>query len=236
MFRQKMNQDVKRCIIVCASGVGSAMLLKYKLQSMYFNQLVVVDTIDYYRLSETSLGHIDFIISTIPIERELSVPIIYVNTILGTEDIRKIEVYLQDRNENKIAFVKKELIFLQKDLQKKEAIINYLLNELEEAGYVDGLFRGSVLQREQLSPTSFGNLVAIPHPMAPLTRGTFWTICTLKRPIDWGGNRVQFVCLFSVGKNKAPNLQLMYDNLIEIVENEQKVKQLIRSEERRVGK
>lgn len=233
MFRQKMNQDVKRCIIVCASGVGSAMLLKYKLQSMYFNQLVVVDTINYYRLNETSLEHIDFIITTIPIERELPVSIIYVNTILGSEDIKKIESYLQDRNENKIAFVKNELIFLQKDLQTKEAVIKYLVNELVAAGYVDGSFGDSVLEREQLSPTSFGNLVAIPHPMAPLTRETFWTICTLKRPIDWGDNRVQFVCLLSVGKNRTPNLQLMYANLIEIVENGQRVKQLIGCEEKK---
>ncbi len=232
MFRQKMNQNVKRCIIVCASGVGSAMLLKYKLQSMYFNQLVIVDTIDYYRLNETSLEQIDFIITTIPIERELSVPIIYVNTILGTKDISKIEDYLQDRNENKIAFVKEELIFLQKDLQTKEEVIKYLVNELEAAGYVGDSFGDSVLERERLSPTSFGNLVAIPHPMTPLTSEIFWALCTLKRPIDWEGNRVQFVCLLSLGKNKTPNLQRMYEHLIEIVENEQKVKQLICCEEK----
>ncbi|AXI10279.1 PTS fructose transporter subunit IIA [Oceanobacillus zhaokaii] len=226
MYRQKMNQDVKRCIIVCASGVGSAMLLKYKLQSMYFNQLVVVDTIDYYRLDETSLKHIDFIITTIPIEGEFSVPIIHVNTILGTEDISRIEDYLQERNKNKIAFLKEELIFLQKDLQTKEEVIKYLVNKLELKGYVDGSFGDSVLERERLSPTSFGNLVAIPHPMTPFTSETFWAICTLKRPIDWEGNRVQFVCLLSLGKNKTPNLQGMYEYLIEIIENEQRVKQL----------
>lgn len=232
MFRQKMNQDVKRCIIVCASGVGSSMLLKYKLQAMYFNQLVIVDTIDYYRLSETSLEQIDIIITTIPIEKKLSVPIIFVNTILGTGDFNKIEDYLQDRNGSKIVFVKDELIFLQRDLQTKETVIKYLVNELEAASYVDGSFGNSVLEREQLSPTSFGNLVAIPHPMAPLTEETFWTICTLKIPIDWGGNRVQFVCLLSLGKNRTPDLQFMYEYLIEIVEDEQKVKRLINCEEK----
>ncbi|GIO24116.1 BglG family transcription antiterminator [Oceanobacillus sp. J11TS1] len=227
MYRQKMNQCVKRCIIVCASGMGSAMLLKYKLQSIYFNRIVVVDTIDYYRLNETSLQNIDFILTTIPIEIGLSVPIIYVNTILGTEDIGKIEDYLQNRTENKIDYVKEDLIFLQKDLQTKEEVIKFLVNEIKAAGYVDGSFGDSVLERERLSPTSFGNLVAIPHPMTPLTSETLWALCTLKRPIDWGGNRVQFVCLLSLGENKTPDLQRMYEYLIEIVENEQKVKQLI---------
>lgn len=232
MFRQKMNQDVKRCIIVCASGLGSAMLLKYKLQSMYFNRLVIVDTIDYYRLSETCLEHIDFIITTIPIENELSVPIIYVNTILGTKDISKIEDYLQERDVNKITYVKEDLIFLQKNLQTKEEVIKFLVNEVKAAGYVDELFGDSVLERERLSPTSFGNLVAIPHPMTPVTSETFWAICTLRRPIDWEGNRVQFVCLLSLGKNETSDLQRMYEYLIEVVESEQKVKQLTCCEEK----
>ncbi|NBJ69552.1 MULTISPECIES: BglG family transcription antiterminator [Clostridia] len=232
MLRQKMQQDIKRCIIVCATGVGSAMLLKYRLQSKYPNQLQVVDTTDFYRLNEISLKGIDFIITTVPMERKLAVPIIYVNTILGAEDLRKIEDYLKNRTENKIDFLKEELIFLQKDLPTKEATIQYLVEKVVTAGYVDGSFGASVLKREELSPTSFGNLVAIPHPMEPYTTETFWTICTLKKPIDWEGSHVQFVCLLSIGKNNTSDLKLMYDYLIEIIENKRKVNQLLRCEER----
>ncbi|WP_289891031.1 BglG family transcription antiterminator [Virgibacillus pantothenticus] len=232
MLRQKMQQDVKRCIIVCATGVGSAMLLKYRLQSKYPNQLHVVDTTDFYRLNETSLEQIDFIITTIPIERKLPVPIIFVNTILGTEDLRKIENYLKNRTENKIDFLKEELIFLHKGLPTKEAAIKYLVEKLVAAGYVESSFGASVFKRERLSPTSFGNLVAIPHPMEPHTRETFWTICTLKKPIDWEGNYVQFICLLSIGKNRTSDLKLMYDYLIEIIENKRKVNQLISCEEK----
>ncbi|GGA92101.1 BglG family transcription antiterminator [Ornithinibacillus halotolerans] len=226
MERQKMNQDVKRCMIVCATGTGSAMLLKYKLQAKYFHQLIVVDTIEYYRLNETPLKNIDFIITTIPIEEEVPVPVVYVRTILGSDDFMKIEQYLHDRNENKITYLKEDLIFLQEDLGTQEKVIKFLVHELEDAGYVTSDFGASVIEREKLSPTSFGNLVAMPHPMESFTEETFWTICTLKRPIEWSGNRVQFVCLLSIGKHDT-NLQGMYEYLISIIENEQIVKQLI---------
>lgn len=232
MYRQQMNQDVKRCIIVCATGMGTAMLLKYKLQSKYFNQLIIVDAIDYYRLSETSLEQIDFIITTIPIEKKLPVPIIYVNTILGVDDISKIEDHLHERDENLNVYAKEELIFLQKDFHTKEDVIQFLVSKLESTGYVDSTFGKSVIERERLSPTSFGNLVAIPHPMSPHSDETIWAICTLKRPINWGGNRVQFVCLLSLGKNKTSNLAGMYEYLIGMIDNEKKVKQLINCEQR----
>ncbi|WP_233879504.1 BglG family transcription antiterminator [Virgibacillus halodenitrificans] len=232
MYRENVNRNVKRCIIVCASGVGSAMLLKYKLQSTY-NQIEIVDTIDYYRLEETPLEEIDFIITTIPIDKDLPVPVIIINTILGTKDLSKIEGFLQNKNENKASFIHEELIFLQKDFQTREEVIKYLVNELEMANHVDHTFSESVLERERISPTSFGNLVAIPHPMEPQTTETFCTICTLKRPIDWGGNRVQFICLLSVGENKAPDLRHMYDILIEIIEDEQKIKRLLNCNEKK---
>jgi lichenan operon transcriptional antiterminator len=79
---------------------------------------------------------------------------------------------------------------------------------------VDENFLESVLAREKLSPTSYGNFVAIPHPMTPQTAITFWVICTLKKAIEWGGKRVQFICLLSVEKNSGSDLQNMYDYLI----------------------
>ncbi|RFA32032.1 hypothetical protein CAI16_19190 [Virgibacillus dokdonensis] len=232
IFRQKKKQSIKSCLIVCATGMGSAMLLKYRLESKYSNQLYVVDTINYYRLNESSMEHIDFIITTIPIEKEFPVPTILVNTILGTDDLLKVESYLQNSYENKVDYLREELIFLHKDLLTKEEVIKYLAKKMEENGYVNHLFVNSVLEREKLSPTSFGNLVAIPHSLEPYTKETFLAICTLKKPIDWEGSRVQIICLLSIGENKTSELKTMYNHLIGIIENKTKVKQLLSCEEK----
>lgn len=231
--RQKIEIDIKRCIIVCASGFESSMLLKYKLQTMYPFELEIVDTISYYCLKEISLGNIDFIITTVPIKQNLPVPVILVNTILGTEDIKKVEYYLRNKNQNFKCLIREEFIFLQKDLQTREEVIMFLAEKLKSAGYIDHSFAESVLEREQFASTCFGNLVAIPHPMEPFTDDTFLMMCTLKKPVEWGDNRAQFVCLLSIGKKRRPDLRLMYEKLINIIEDVQMINRLINCTDKR---
>lgn len=75
--RQKRNKKMApRCLIVCASGLGSAQLLMFKLQSEFGDQLNIIGTTEYYNLLQQSFQNIDFIISTIPIEEKLTVPVI----------------------------------------------------------------------------------------------------------------------------------------------------------------
>lgn len=194
----KSSRKVKRCLIVCASGVGSARLLASKIYSKFGDQVVIAGTTDYYNLNQVELQTIDFILSTISIPTDLPVPVIQVNTILGGEDFKKIEMVLTGQPVQNLPYMKEELTFLQKDFEKREDVLNFLCKQLKSFGLVDDDFLASVLKREELSPTSYGNFVAIPHPVIPQTDTTFWTICTLKKPIDWGGKRVQFICLLSV--------------------------------------
>ncbi|WRU94650.1 PTS sugar transporter subunit IIA [Priestia filamentosa] len=84
------------------------------------------------------------------------------------------------------------------------------------------------MEREEISATSFGNLVAIPHPIQPYTDSTFWTIVLLDKPIKWGEEFAQFICLLNVEKESNQDLKEMYEFLIEIVNNPHLVKKLLK--------
>ncbi|WP_332634660.1 BglG family transcription antiterminator [Halalkalibacter flavus] len=226
--RTKMNDRPRRCIIVCASGAGSARLLNYKLQSRFGSKLEILGTTEYYRLSQMSLHSLDFIISTIPISKKLSVPVIEVNTILGGKDIEKIESIFSTADKDTFEYTREELVFLQKKFKTKEEVIHFLGENLQQLGLVDKSFTNSVLEREAVSPTCFGNLVAIPHPIVPQTESTFWAICTLEQPIMWNDKPVQFVCLLNVEKNSSKDLQKMYNILVSIVDSKDLIQQLLK--------
>ncbi|MBS4210428.1 BglG family transcription antiterminator [Bacillus sp. FJAT-50079] len=229
MERAKVNRNLKRCVIVCASGVGSARLLYYKLQSTMGSRLEIIGTTEYYNLINVNFDIIDFVVSTIPIRETLPVPVIEVNTILGGSDFVKIEQFLEDSSGQKaIQYLKENLVFLQQSFETKEEVLQFLCNKVEELGLVDGQFYSSVVERENISPTSFGNLVAIPHPMTPRSKETFWAICTLQKPIIWEEKRVQFICLLSIQKNGAKDLQSMYNVLGKVVDDPHLVQQLLK--------
>ena len=226
--RRKMINQPKRCIIVCASGVGSARLLYYKLQSKFGFDLNIIGTTEYYKLSQISMDGLDFIVSTIPIPDNLPIPVIEVNTILGTNDFDKIENIMLEEKHKTINYIREELVFLQQNLDTKEKVIHFLGDKLQKSGLVNEEFIASVFEREAISPTCFGNLVAVPHPIMPQTDTTFWTVCTLQKPITWEDKRVQFVCLLSVQKNSNEDLQKMYNLLGNVIDDIHTVQRLLK--------
>ncbi|MDL0434905.1 MULTISPECIES: BglG family transcription antiterminator [unclassified Niallia] len=221
MERKKVSSKKKRCMIVCASGVGSANLLYYKLKSQYSSELEMIGTTELYKVKEINFAEIDLIISTIPIKEEVPVPVIEVNTILGDRDFEKINgaLYSKKAKNKADSSIRSELVFLQQPFDKKEEVFAFLEAELLKLGLIDESFMDNVRKREKVSPTCFGNLVAIPHPNTPQTEETFWAFCTLQKPIDWGGKNVQFVCLLSVQKNSTGDFQEMYDVLGDVLDS-----------------
>ncbi|WML55613.1 BglG family transcription antiterminator [Neobacillus sp. PS3-12] len=227
-----IKKKPKRVIVVCASGVGSARLLFYRLKNVFKDEMEIVTSTNYYQLKEYDLSSIDFIISTIPIKEEIGVPVQVVNTFLGEEDIENIREGLSPVKKNEEhSYLDESRVFIHKDFEDKESVIRFLCEELFKQKLVSKDYVNLVLEREALAPTSFGNLVAIPHPLSPVTEETFWTMCTLKKPVEWTDKHlVQFICLLNIRKVPEDDLERMYQRLIALIENSATVKKLLKSE------
>ncbi|MBY7144361.1 transcription antiterminator [Virgibacillus sp. NKC19-3] len=228
--RKKATSHVKRCLIVCASGLGSAQLLQFKLQDKFKEDLEIIGTTEHYNLTHQSLNGVDFIISTIPIELDLSVPVIYVNTILGDSDVMVIERMLAKDKSVFASYMRQKYTFLNKEFETPEAVIRFLGDVLMQDGVVESDYIDSVLEREHYAPTSFGNLLAIPHPLEPKTDTTFWTIVTLKKPILWGDKLVQVIFLLNVNKTKKEDLKPMFQSLGKLTDNKRAVMRFLECE------
>ncbi|WP_117168258.1 BglG family transcription antiterminator [Paraliobacillus sediminis] len=228
--RSKLQTGPKRCIIVCASGLGSAQLLKYKLKSKFGSKLDVIGTTEFYKLQQIPFEEIDFIVSSVPITEKVSVPVIEVNTILGDKDLDKIEAFVIDNTSSVFEYIKQDLLFLHQSFQTKDEVLHFLVDVLEDKKLIPDNYLNLIYEREKVAPTAYGNLVAIPHPITAQTNSTFLTICTLEKPIDWADKRVQFICLLNVEKDSQKDLQNMYEMLGKIVDNAHLIQQLNKCE------
>ncbi|XKE80169.1 BglG family transcription antiterminator [Oceanobacillus kapialis] len=225
--RRKLTTGPLRCLIVCASGLGTAQLIYYRLKNQFGERLDVVDTTEFYKLSKRSLVDIDFIISSIPIKENLPVPVLEVNAVLGSRDMEKVDRFIAKKQNNSLQFFEKDLMFLNMNFTSREETMAFITTQLAERSLVDETFLSAIYEREEVAPTSYGNLVAIPHPITPQTTRTFLSVCTLQNPIIWSEKPVQFICVLCVKKNSQEDLQSMYEELGRIVASQKLVEKLI---------
>ncbi|ALX50135.1 BglG family transcription antiterminator [Lentibacillus amyloliquefaciens] len=230
MERRKMEDGPKRCLIVCASGIGSARLLYYRIKSKFEGKLDVIGTTEYYKLDEFDMDNIDFIISSVPIRANISIPVIEVNSILGKQDIENIESFLIEHEQSIHEYFQPELLHFRKSFDSKEDVLQFMCGYLHEKGLIDDEFLDAIYEREKVAPTAYGNLVAIPHPISPQSDETFLSVCTLEYPIKWEDQPVQFVCVLSVKRNSMEDLQSMYELLGQIIDSPALVQNLIKAE------
>lgn len=227
--RQKVNNKPKRCYIVCASGVGSSQLIRYRIESEFRSQIKVKGVTEYYKVNDIPFDKIDFIISTVPIKTDLPVPIIEVNAILSERDITRVGEFVESIEEKIHEYIPQDNVFLNKSFSSKEQVIDFLSSAAKSIDTLPSNYREKIYEREKIATTAYGNLVAIPHPISPQSTKTFLTVCILNNPIDWDDRKVQFVCLLNVEKNSKKNVQKMYDLLGRIVNDPNLVRQLIQS-------
>lgn len=229
MERKKLHSKPKRCYIVCASGVGSAQLIRYRIGSEFRSEIDVLGISEYYKIQTIPFDTIDFIISSVPIREAVPVPVIEVSAIIGSRDISKIEHFVHSNEDAISNYIPKGHVFLNQSLSTKEEVIQFLSEKVSTRDTLPNNYIDLVYEREAVASTAYGNLVAIPHPISPQASQTSLTICTLKKPINWDQRKVQFVCLLNVKKNSQEMIQGMYDTLGRIVNDPDLVQQLVNS-------
>ncbi|KAA9289447.1 transcription antiterminator, partial [Aerococcus mictus] len=88
MERYSNSQKI-RVLIMCATGVGSAQVMKNRLEREFGNALSISKVISYYELDKKVLNEVDLVISSINVDGlYLPVPVINVSVIINDSDIR----------------------------------------------------------------------------------------------------------------------------------------------------
>lgn len=228
--RAKLNIKPINTLLVCTTGIGSSRLLKYKLESIFSNQLNIVDTTEFYNIDKYKDKNIDLIISTVPISSEINIPTIFIQDILGESNFEDIKNFIEKKyNNKKSKYLSIDDIYLNLDFENKEDTIKYLTNRIVEKGKAPEKLYDSIMKRENIVSTAFGNLIAVPHPYELLTDTTFFTLGVLKKPIKWNDKEVQLVIILTLQKNAKEKFEDMYKLLLDLIDNRENVEKIIKA-------
>lgn len=234
LSRKGINNEVnfKTAIIVCSTGIGTAFLIKEKIKEHFKSKVKVVRTISMYELDNETIESVDMILTTIPVKNIKSKKIIKVSNLLNHDELKKIEDLITGKESNNQLgyeeFFRKECFYKGKSLKSKEEVIEFLTNEMIKKGFISENTKASVIEREDMSSTEIGHLVAVPHPIDNDMNVSSIAILVLDKAIIWDEQHVQVVFLISISKEKFKLWETVFMKLFNYLVKEGGVKELIK--------
>lgn len=221
-----------KCILVCASGIGTSVLLKTKIKTKFQNCIEVKGVYAAYQLNDFDFSNIDLIISTIPLKEKFKVPCVYVTPIVTDNDINTIEKYVKyGENCNEIDISKlfsKQIFFKDLDCTNREECLEVMTNKLYDLGYIDDECRKSYFEREKMATTEIGNKVCVPHSIEGKIYKMGVCIGILKNPITWEYGKVQLIVMLVVNKDLLKKQEEFFTRIYKQIDCSYKVEEIIK--------
>ncbi|MGT2772177.1 BglG family transcription antiterminator [Streptococcus marimammalium] len=238
------NRHKLQVLVVCATGYGSAMMLKNRLEKEFAGSLKIVDVVSYYEVDEDRLENIDLVISSISLDHLLFLtPIIHVSVLLNKEDVEAIRQFIGEQSHYKqekslkslsdfkkgkqiatTVFSKDKIIYFDEETTKTKAL-KQLIEQLNEAvePQFNHQFLDQITLRESYSPLVFGESLAFPHPAVPMTYSEQIVVGIFKHPIVWDDkhNAIRFIFLLSPSKGRNHYLKFVSPSLVAFVDNKE---------------
>ena len=224
----RMKTFVSRNIVVI-SPIGESVngYIRSKIQSISEMNIHVQAILSIFDVQQIDIHCPDLIVSMVPIPQNVKYPIC--ENLLNDMDLENITDLLSTKDENNWEkFFSEDLFFRNQKFHTKEEVIRYLCHALEDKGYIDENYVHLVLQREEIAPTSYGGLFAIPHPIKKNATENKISICILDKPILWNNNKVQLIFLFALNSRRDETFEEVFKQLVSLLDDIDKVKRLIR--------
>lgn len=203
----------KKILLITSLRNSETILLQHKILKWFPNE---IDTIDFTSPTEfkksQNIQRYDAIFTTETALFDNQGLITPINLFPTEKDFETINLAINGYQgvNNVTSRFNKNCFFYGKINTKREALDLAINNAQKEYG-LNSSFKSSIYEREELNSTYFGNGIAIPHPLSPISDKTFVSLVALKDEIKWDSvYNVQFILLVSIAKNNPKEFQFWY--------------------------
>ena len=211
------------------TGKSSSHFLAFRFHNefgIYINRL---DICSMYEFEQYDLSDIDYVFTTVPLHTTAQIPIYEIGNFLDDTDIPQVRKKLEQGSVDFLRnYYQKELFFPHIAGATRKQVIRELSHRLAEVYPIpEEAFAQSVLAREQLGGTDFGNQVAIPHPEECMIQKNIVCVGILDKPVLWSTHMVQLVVLVSIYESASAQTQKFYQLTSSLLSDQMRVKRII---------
>lgn len=226
--QEKDKKKKYNILVICATNMSTSKLLAYQYKKKFKKYIDEVYTCEMYNLDSFDFSKVDYIFTTVEINRVLPKPVLGISAFLEDEEVEKISSILKFKSSNTIADVYSEELFYDniKGETKEENLFEICKRIPEKYGIPSDFYEG-LLRREEITGTDLAKHVALPHPYETTSDISFACISVLDHPIRWTRQDVQVVILMAVAEDEQRDLTNFLQLISEFIANESAVLQLV---------
>lgn len=223
-----ISKSSKRLLVITKLRTSETVLLRHKLFTWFPNQIMDItfvnpdDNID-------NLDDFDAVFATDLYYKEYANAVTLIKVFPDDVDYKRINLALNGYTsaDSIIEKFNSNCFFSGTVSNKLEALEKICSNAINTYK-LDKDFFNHICSREEIASTYFGDLVAIPHPLMPITEESLVSVGILEKPINWDSTHmVQLIILISIEKNNPKAFQFWH-YMSDIVRNNETVKDLIK--------
>ena len=247
---EKLKNDQKaKVLIICATGLGSAQLLKNRVEREFDERVKIVATRGYYEIEPAMLNDIDFIISSVDLSSKVfKVPVFHVSVFFCEEDVQAIRRYLShrqspnslpknalplvsdDKKQNHAKYIAQlfdeiaaDYFYLCQQKPTKQAVIDHLLNLLSvsEAKNFKQEMNKQIEKRQAIGEIIFSPTIVVPHPAIPVGKIAKIAIAIIPEGLIWDEHYqdIKFVFMISPSIYQNSNLAMMTKAIVNLIDD-----------------
>lgn len=230
------QQTYKKVVIINPLGNAAVSYLKQRLMRYRDLTIEVSATFSIFDLDAVKQYQPDIVISFIPIPEAIGIPVYTCQGFPKDEDLERIIQLLKNKQNQEMevdvrSFFHEDLFYPDMKFTTREEVIHFLCEELMDKGYCDQQYEEKVLAREKIAPTAYGNYFAIPHPIEKCAYQNAIVVCILQQAIIWNNKKTRLIFLFSLSAKKDPAFDELFEQLVALLNDAGKVKQMMKETE-----
>jgi lichenan operon transcriptional antiterminator len=208
-----------------------------KITNRFGDRMEIMECMGFFEKNTIINLKPDLIITTLPLQHDLRTMTVQISLFVNYEDESKIFQALNNLDRIRcyadfkllvLKLIKKEFFYTHLAANSPVDVITKMCSNLKEKGYVTEDFESSVLQRENMSATSFDYGFATPHSLNEMfIKQSALSIAILDKPIKWGDFNVRLVILFAINKGDYKLLRIFFDWLSNVISNSNQFAKLL---------
>ncbi|EHJ56857.1 hypothetical protein HMPREF9318_02125 [Streptococcus urinalis FB127-CNA-2] len=222
---ERFHQNHKlNALVICATGYGSAQMLRMRIENELGRQINVVDLVGYYDITADKLENVDLIISTIDLSNLVfTIPVFTVSVFLNDKEVQTIKQKLNQiefkqhrpkQSSNTLSllstfehyFDQKRFLILNQST--KEDVLDHLIQMMDDdkndTDYSESM-KELISLRESFSSVVFDQDIAVPHPLKAIDTKAKIAVAIIRDGIYWEEDFESIRLVFLVSPSQFSN-------------------------------